>query len=173
MDIINAICCYSVTKSCLTLWSHGLLHIQLLCSLLKFMSIELVILSNHIILCCPCVLLPSLFSSIRGLSNELALRIRWPRYWHFGFSISPSNEYSGLISFWIDWFDLLVVQGTLKSLLQHHNLKASILWHAASSKVQLSYLFLTTGKTITLSIHTFVIKLHITSVINTLKMWDE
>ena len=131
------------------------------------------ILSNHIILCCPFVLLPSVFSSIRGLSNELVFRIRWPRYWHFGFSISPSNEYSGLISFWIDWFDLLVVQGTLKSLLQHHNLKASILWHTASSEVQLSYLFLTTGKTIASSIHTFVIKLHITSVINTIKMWDE
>ena len=103
MDIINAIYCCSVTKSCLTLRSHGLLHINLLCSLLKFTSIESVILSNHIILCCPFVLLPSVFSSIRGLSNELALRIRWPTYWNFGFSISPSNEYSGWFLDWLVW----------------------------------------------------------------------
>ena len=96
-------------------------------SLLKFMSIELVTLSNHLILCCP-ILLPSIFPSIRGFSNELALHIRWPKYWSFSFSISPSYEYSGLISFRIDWFDLLAVQGTLKSLLQYHNEKTSILW---------------------------------------------
>ena len=95
-------------------------------SLLKLMSIESVIPSNHLILCCPLLLMPSIFPSIRVFSNESVLRIRWPKYWSFGFSISPSNEYSGLISFRIDWLDLLAVQGTLKSLLQHHSSKASI-----------------------------------------------
>ena len=95
-------------------------------SLLKLMSIESVILSNHLILCCPLLLMPSIFPSIRVFSNESVLRIRWPKYWSFSFSISPSNEYSGLISFRIDWLDLLAVQGTLKSLLQHHSSKASI-----------------------------------------------
>src|SRR5574341_1012722 len=96
-------------------------------SLLKFISIESVILSNHLIFCHPFLLLPSVFPSIRVFSNELTLHIRWPKYWSFGFSISPSNEYSVLISFRIDWFDLLAVQGTLESLLQHHSLKASVL----------------------------------------------
>ena len=96
-------------------------------SLLKFMSIQLVMLSNHLILCCPLLLLPSIFPSIRVVSDELALCIRWPKYWSLSFSISPSCEYSGLISFEIDWFDLLPVQGTVKSLLQHHRSKASIL----------------------------------------------
>ena len=96
-------------------------------SLLKFMSVESVMLSNHLILCCPLLLLSSIFPSIRIFSSELVLLIRWPKYWSFSFSISPSNEYSGLISFRIDWFDLLAVQGTLKSLLQHHNSKASVL----------------------------------------------
>ena len=100
-------------------------------SLLKFLSIELVMLSNHLILCWPLLHLPSIFPGIRVFSNELALRIRWPNYWSFSFSISPSNEYSGLISFRIDWFDLLAVQGTLKSLLQYHSSKASILWQWA------------------------------------------
>ena len=95
-------------------------------SLLKLMSIESVIPSNHLILCCPLLLMPSIFPSIRVFSNESVLRIRWPKYWSFSFSISPSNEYSGLISFRIDWLDLLAVQGTLKSLLQHHSSKASI-----------------------------------------------
>ena len=99
-------------------------------SLLKFMSIESVMLSNHLIICRP-LLLPSIFPSIRVFSSESVLHIRWPKYWSFSFSISPSNEYSGLISFRIDWFDLLVVQGTLRSLLQHHSLKASILQHSA------------------------------------------
>ena len=107
-------------------------------SLLKLMSTELVMPSNHLILCCPFLLLPSIFPSISVSSNESALCIRWPKYWKFSFSTSPSNEYSGLISFRIDWFDLLAVQGTLKSLLQHHNLKASILWHSAFSTVQSS-----------------------------------
>ena len=111
------------------------------------MSIELVMPSNHLILCRPFLLLPSIFPSIRVFSNELALCIRWPKYWSF--SISPSNEYSGLISFRMDWFDLLAVSGTLKSLLQHHNLKPSILWHSTFFMVQLSHLYMTTEKTIT------------------------
>ena len=105
-------------------------------SLFKFTSIELVMPSNHLILCCPLLLLPSVFPSIRMLSNEPVLCIRWPKYWSFSFSISHSNEYSGLISFRIDWFDLLAVEGTLKSLLQHHSSKASILWHSAFFIVQ-------------------------------------
>ena len=123
-------------------------------SLHKFMSIESVMLSNHLILCGPLLLLPSIFPSIRVFSNELTIHIRWPRYWSF--SISPSNEYSGLISFWIHWFDLLAVQGTLKSLLQHHSLKASILWYSAFFIVQLSHPYMTTGKTIALIRWTFV-----------------
>ena len=115
-------------------------------NLLKLMSIELVMPSNHSILCCPLLLLPSIFPSIRVFSIELFLCIRWPKYWSFSFSISPSNEYSGLISFRMDWLDLLAVQGTLKSLFQHHNLKASILWHLAFLIVQLSHRYMTTGK---------------------------
>ena len=100
-------------------------------SLLKLMSIESVMPSNHLILCCPLLLLPPIFPSIRVFSNESALRIRWPKYWSFSFRISPSNKYLGLISFTVDWFDLLAIQKTLKSLLQHHSLKASTLWHSA------------------------------------------
>ena len=107
-------------------------------SLLKLMFIELVIPSSHLILCCP-LLLPSIFPSIRVFSNELVFRIRWPKYWNFNFSISSSNEYSGLISFRMGWLDLLAVPGTLKSLLQHHSSKASILWCSAFFVVQLSY----------------------------------
>ena len=114
----------------------------------KPMSIELVIPSNHLILCHPLLLLPSIFPSIRVFSNESALRIRWPKYWIFSFSISPSNEYSGLISFRMDWLDLLAVQGTRKSLLQHHSSKASILRCSAFFIVQLSHPYMTTGKTI-------------------------
>ena len=117
-------------------------------SLLKLLSIELVMPSNHLILCHPLLLLPSNFPSIRVFFNELALRIRWPKYWSFSFSISPSNEYSGLISFRIDWSDLLAVQGTLNSLLQHDSSKASILWHSTFFIVQLSHPYMTTGKTI-------------------------
>ena len=112
--------------------------------------------SNHLILCCPLLLLPSIFPSIRVFSNESALRIRWPKYRNFSFSISPSNEYSGLISFSMDWMDLLAVQGTLKSLLQHHSSKASILLHSAFFKVQLSHPYMTTGKTIALTRRSFV-----------------
>ena len=115
-------------------------------SLLKFMSIESVIPSNHLILCHPLLLLPSVFPSIRVFSNESVLRIRWPKYWSFSFSISPSNEYSGLISFRMGWMDLLAVQGTLKSLPQYHSSKASILQHSAFFIVQLSHPYMTTGK---------------------------
>jgi len=126
-------------------------------SLLKLMSIESVMASNHLILCHPLFLLPSIFPSISVFSNKSALRIRWPKYWSFSFSsISPSNEYSWLISFWIDWFDLLAVQGTLKSLLQHHSPKASILWCSAFFRVQVSHPYMTTGKTITLTRWAFV-----------------
>ena len=107
--------------------------------------------SNHLILCHPLLLLPPIFPSIRVFSNELALCIRWPKYWSFSFSISPSNEYSGLISFRIVWFDLLAVQGTLKSLLQHHNSKASILQRSALFMVELSHMYMITGKTIALT----------------------
>ena len=127
-------------------------------SLGKLMSIELVMPSNHLILCCPLLLLPSIFPSIRVFPNESALHIRWPKYWSFSFSISPSNEYSGLISFTIDCFDLFDVQGTLKSLLQHHSSKASTLWCSAYFMVQLSNPYMTTGKTIVLTIWTFVDK---------------
>ena len=115
-------------------------------SLLKLMSIVLVMPSNHLILCCPLLLLPSIFPSIRVFSNQSVLRIRWPKFWSFSFGISPSKECSGLTSFKIDWFDLLAVQVTLKSLLQHHFLKDSVLWHSAFFMVHLSHLYLTTGK---------------------------
>ena len=125
----------------------------------KFMSIELVILSNHLILCHhPLPLLPSIFPSIRIFSNESAPRIRWPKYWSFSFSNNSCNEYSGLISFKIDWFDRLAVQRTLNSLLQHHSLKAPTLWYSAFFMVQLSHPYVTTGKTTTLTIWTFVEK---------------
>ena len=119
-------------------------------SLPTLMSIESVMPSNHLILCHPLLLPPSILPSIRVFSNESVLRIRWPKYWRFSFSISPSNEYSGLISFRMDWLDLLAVQGTLKSLLQHHSSKASILQHSAFFIVQLSHPYMTTGKTIAL-----------------------
>ena len=125
-------------------------------SLLKLMSIELVMPSNHLILCHPLLLLPSVFPSIRVFSNESVLHIRWPKYWSFSFSISPSNEYSGLISFRMDWFDLPEVQGILKSLLQYHSTKASILQPSAFFIVQLSHPYMTTGKTIALTRQTFV-----------------
>ena len=117
---------------------QGSLPLTISQSLLKLMSIMSVMPSNHLILCCPLLLPPSIFTSIRVFWNESILRIRWPKYWSFSFSISPSNEYSGLISFRIDWFDLLAVQRTLKSLLQHHSSKASILWHSAFFIVQLT-----------------------------------
>ena len=127
-------------------------------SLLKLMFIELVMPSNHLILCHPLLLLPSIFPSIRVFSNESALHIRWPEYWSFSFNISPSNEYSGLISFKVDWLDLLAVQKTLKSLVQHHSSKASILGCSAFFVVQLSHPYMNTGKTIALTRWTFVDK---------------
>ena len=125
-------------------------------SLLKLMSIESVMPSNHLILCHPLLLLPSICPSIRVFSNESALRIRWPKYWSFSFSISPSNEYSGLISFKMDWLDLLAVQGTLMSLLQHHSSKASVLLCSAFFLAQLSHPYMTTGKAIALTRWNFV-----------------
>ena len=125
-------------------------------NLLKLMSIESMMPSNHLILCCPLLFLPSIFPSIRVFSNESALCIRWPKWWSFSFSITPSNEYSGLISFRMDWFDLLAVQGTLNSLLQYHSSKASIFQHSGFSMVQISHPYMTTGKTIGLTRWTFV-----------------
>ena len=127
-------------------------------SLFKPMSIESVMPSNHLIFCHPLLLLPSIFPSIRVFSNEAVLHIRWPKYWSFSFNIYPSNEYSGLISFRMDWLDLLAVQGNLKSLLQHHSSKASILWCSVFFIVQLSHPNMTTGKTIALTRRTFVDK---------------
>ena len=143
-----------------TLWtatSQAHLSFPISQSLLKCMPIVLVMLSKHVI-CCPLLFLPSIFPSIRVFSNELALYIRWPKYWSFSFSISPSNEYSGLISFGIDCFDLLAVQGTVKSPLHHHSSKAQILVYSAFFKVQLSHLYMTTGKIIALTAGTFVSK---------------
>ena len=149
-------CCCSVAKWCPTLCDLMDCHMSGLPittsrSLFKLMSIESVMPSNYLIFCCPLLLLPSVIPSIRVFSNELALHVRWPKYWNFSFSISPSSEYSGLISFKIDWFSLLAVQGTLKSLLQHHNWKASIPQHSAFFMVQLSNPYMTTGKIITLT----------------------
>ena len=149
----------SVVSDSATLWiaeQQASLYITNFWSLLKLMSIESVMPSNHLVLCCPLLLLPSIFPSIRVFTNELILCIRWPKYWSFRFSISPSNEYSGLISFRMDWLDLLAVQGTLKSLLQNHSSKASFLWCSAFFTVQLSHPHMTTGKTITLTRQIFV-----------------
>ena len=136
--------------------SQASLSITLSVSLLKFMSIESVMPPNHLILCHPLLLPPSIFPSFGFFSNESVLHIRWPKYWSFSFSISPTNEYSGLISFRMDWLDLFAVQGTLKSLLYHHSSKALILWCSACFMVQISHPYMTTGKTISLSRWTFV-----------------
>ena len=128
-------------------------------SLLTLLSIDLVMPSNHLVLCCPLFLLLSIFLSIRVFSSELVLHIRWPKYWSFSFSITPCSEYSGLISFSIDWFDLHAVQGTLKSVLQHHSMKASILYRSVFFMVQLLHPHMTTRKTIALTIQTFVGKI--------------
>ena len=140
----------------LALWPYGLQHARLPCpspspSVCSLMSIELVMPSNHLILCQPLLLLPSIYPSIRVFSNESALRIRWPKYWNLSFSINPSSEYSGLISFRIDWLELFAAQETLKSLLKHHILKASIIQCSAFFIAQLSHLYMTTAKTITLT----------------------
>ena len=150
-DITNQLS-HSVRSDSVTPWTaahQASLSITNSWSLFKLMSIALVMPSNHLILCHPLLLLPSIFPNIRVFSNESVLRIRSPKYWSFNFSISPSNEYSGLISFRMYWLNLLAVQGTLKILLQHHSSKASILWCSAFFMVQLSYLHMITGKTIT------------------------
>ena len=152
----------SVAQLCLTLCDpiiaacQASLSITNPQSLLKLISIESVMPSSHLILCHPLLLLPPIPPSIRVFSNESALRMRWPKYWSFSFSISPSNEHPGLISLRMDWLDLLAVQGTLKSLLQHHSSKASIFWCSAFFTVQLSHPYMTTGKTIALTRRTFV-----------------
>jgi len=142
-------CCCSVTQWCPTLPDRvdcGTPGLPVSWSLFKLMSIELMMSSNHLILCCPLLFPRSIFSSIRVFSKESVLCTRWTKYWSFNFNISPSKEYSGLISFRMDWLDLLAGQGTLKSLLQHHSSKASILWHSAFFTVQYSHLYMTTGK---------------------------
>ena len=150
-------CCCSATQLYLTLcdpWTTGhqaSLSFTISLSLRRLMFTESVMPSNHLVLCHPLLLLPSVSPSIRVFSNKLALYIRWPKYWSFSFSISPTNKYSGLISFRIDWFDLLAVQSTLKSLLQHHSSKASVVQHSTFFMVQLSHPYRTTGKTIALT----------------------
>ena len=163
--MVNFYCCWCLVSKYVWLfetpWTAACqtsLSLTISQSLPKFMSIELVMPSNHLILCHHSLLLPSVVSSIRVFSNELALHFRWPKYWSFSFSISPSNQYSGLISFRIDWFDLFAVQGTLKSLLQYHKSKASVIQFSAFSMVQLSHRYMTAGKTIALTIWTFVDK---------------
>ena len=171
-DMCEFMCCFvccSVAKLCLTLFVvmdcsmpvSSVLHYLPEFAQIHAHWIELVMLFNHLSLCHPLLLLPSIFPSIRVFSNESVLCIRWPKYWSFSFSISPSNEYSGLISFRIDWFDLLTVQGTLKSLFQHHNLKASVLWHPAFFMVQLSHPYMTTGKTIAWTMQTIGKGIHL------------
>ena len=154
-------CCCSVTHSCPTLWNpwtaarQASLSLTVSRSLPRFLFIALVMLSNHLILWLP-LLLPSIFPSIRVFSKESSVHIRWPKDWNFSFSISPSSEYSGLISLKIDWFDLLALQMIVRSLLQHHSSKASILWHSAFVIVQLSQPYMITGKTIALTIWTLL-----------------
>ena len=157
----KCVCYCSVPKSCLTAipWMaacQASLSFTISLSLLKLMSIESAMPSSHLILCHPLLFLPSIFPSIRVFASESVLHIRWPKYWSFNFSISPFNEHSRLISFRMDYLDLLAVQGTLKSLLQHHSSKASILRHSAFFTVPLSYPYMTTGKTIALTRQTFV-----------------
>ena len=162
----------SIVSDSLTPWTaagQASLSITNSWSLLKLMSIESVMPSNHLILCHPLLLPPSILPSIRVFSNESALHIRWPEYWSFSFNISPSNEHPGLISFKMDWLDLLAVQGTLKSLLQHHSSKASIFWHSAFFIVQLSRLYMPIGKTIASTKQTFVSQ--VTSLLFSLLSW--
>ena len=168
--LLMSLCIYSIkyqfssvmSSSFVTPWTaarQASLSITNSWSLLKLMSIDSVMPSNHLILCRPLLLLPSIFPSIRVFSNESVLHIGWPKYWSFSFSISPSNEYLGLISFRMDWLDPLAVQGTRKSLLQHHSSEASILRCSAFFMVQLSYPYMNTGKTIALTRQTFIGKI--------------
>ena len=150
--MVQSFSCVRLFVTTWTIASQVSLFFTISRSLLKLLSLELVMLSNHFILRHPFLLLPSVLPSIRIFSNESTLHVWWPNYWGFSFSISPFSEYSGLISFRIDWFDLLVVRGTLKSLLQNHSLKASILWCSAFFMVELSYPYMTTGKTVSLTL---------------------
>ena len=168
---VQSLSCIQLFVTPWTAASQASLSITNSRSLLKFMSIESMMLSNHLILCCLLLLQPSIFPSIRVFSNESVLRFRWPKHWNFSFSISPSNEHSQLISFRIDWFDLLVVQGTLKSLLQHHSSKASILQCSTFFMVQLTNPYMTTGKTIALTSWTFVGKI-MSLLFNILPSWS-
>ena len=153
---VQSLCCVQLFATPWTAARQASLSITNSWSLCKLMSIESVMPSNHLILCHPLLLPTSIFPSIRVFSNESVLCIRWPKYWRFSFSNSCSSEYSGLISFRMDWLDLLAVQGTLKSLLQHHSSKASILWHSAYFTVQRSHSYMTTGKILALTRGTFV-----------------
>ena len=167
-SIVNIVVAHSLSHVWLfaTLWTaahKASLSITNSQSFLKLMSIQLVMPSNHLILCCPLLLLPSVFPSIRVFSSRSVLLIRWPKYWSFSFNISPSKEHPGLISFRMDWLDLLAVQGTLKSLLQNHSSKASIFWRSAFFTVQISHLYMTTGKTIALTRRTFVGKVRVSA----------
>ena len=153
--VVQSLSCIQLFVTPWTAACQASLSFTISWSFLRLISIESVMPSNHLILCCP-LLLPSVFPSIRVFSSESALCIRWPKYWSFSFSIGPSNEYSGLISFRIDWFDLYTVQGTSKSLLQHHSSKESILWRSAFFIVQLSHLYMINGKAIALTLWTFV-----------------
>ena len=150
--MVQSFSCVRLFVTTWTIASQVSLFFTISRSLLKLLSLESVMPSNHFILCHPFLLLPSILPSIRIFSNESTLHVWWPNYWGFSFSISPFSEYSGLISFRIDWFDLLVVRGTLKSLLQNHSLKASILWCSAFFMVELSYPYMTTGKTVSLTL---------------------
>ena len=164
----------SVVSDSVTPWNaacQGSLSITNSLSLLKLMSVESVMPSNHIILCHPLLLLPSVYPSIRVFSNESILRIRWPKYWSFTFSIGPSNEYSRLISFRMDWLDLLAVRGTTKSILQHHSSKTSILCCSAFFTVQLLHPYMTTGKTIALTRCIFVGKVMFLHFNRSIRLW--
>ena len=153
---VQSLSCVHLFATPWTATRQGSLSFAISWNLIELMSIESVMPFNHLILCCPLLLMYSLFPSIRVFSNESVLRIRWPKYWSFSFNISPSNEYSGLISFSMDWCDLLTVQGTLKGLPQHYSSKVSVLQCSAFFMVQLPYSYMTTGKTIALTIQTFV-----------------
>ena len=154
--VVQSLSCVLLFATSWTAARQSSLSFSVSLSFLNFTSIESVMPPSHFILCHPLLLLPSIFPSIRVFSSELALCIRWPKYWSFSFSISPSNEYSGLISFRIYWFDLLAVQGALESLLQHHSSRASILQHSAFFMVELSHPYMTSGKIIALTIWTFL-----------------
>ena len=156
LSSVHSLSCVRLFVTPWTIARQAFLSITNSWGLPKLMPIELVMPPNNLILCCPLLLLPSIFPSMRVFSIESALLIRWPKYWSFSFNISPSNEHSGLISFRMHWLDLLAVQGTLQSLLQHHSSKTSVLWHSAFFMVQLSHPYMTTGRTIALTRWTYL-----------------